>query len=341
VALRIVICEDSSSYGAALSDFLTRDPALEVCGVFRTAETLLADLDRVAPQLIVMDLLMPGMGGLAAIKQIMRTHARPILVVSEHAATSDRAAEALAAGALEVIPKTALRLGEPDDLWAIALRSRIKRLASVRLRHEAGAARPVAPPRRVAIDRPVRVVGIGASTGGPQALAEVLGALPADFGVPVLVVQHIAAGFGAGLVDWLDRQLAIAVGFAVAGERAVPGVWFAPDGFHLGLDHSLRFVLDGETVHGAHRPSVDMLFSSLAATVRDATLAVVLTGMGRDGAEGAEAIHAAGGYLITQDEPTSTVFGMPRAAAAAGADQVLPLQAIGPALGRLRAGAPA
>jgi two-component system chemotaxis response regulator CheB len=331
VAKRIVICEASVSYGAELHDFIVRDPALEVGGVFRSAEALLPELDRIAPALITMGLEMPGMGSLAAIREIMRERPCPIVVVSKHAATSERAADALAAGALEVIPKTALRLGQPDDLWAIALRSRIKRLASIPMR---GRRTGAALPRRasVAHRRLVRIVGIGASTGGPLALAEVLGALPADFTIPVLVVQHISDGFGPGLVTWLGRQVAVPVAIAIDGAALGPGVWFAPEGFHLGLDRSLRVVLDGETVHGAHRPSVDMLFASLATAVRQAALGVVLTGMGRDGAEGVEAIRASGGHVIAQDEASSAVYGMPRAALEAGADQVLALEAIGPEL---------
>jgi two-component system chemotaxis response regulator CheB len=326
VTLRIAICDDSPSYAAELDTFIGRDPGLEVVGVFRTAEDLLRAMDRLDPHLITLDLEMPGMGGMAAIERIMSRRPRPILVVSGHAADSDRAAQALAAGALEAIPKTALRLGEPDDLWATALRSRIKRLASVRLSQKPRGGRmgPVSSPT-LSLDRPLRAIGIGTSTGGPPALAEVLGALPASFALPVLVVQHIAAGFGAGLVSWLDRQVAVPVAFAQDGEQARPGVWFAPEGYHLGLDRGGRFALDGETEHGAHRPSVDMLFESLASTLRDGALGVVLTGMGRDGALGTAAVKAAGGFTIAQDEATSAIYGMPRAAAEAGVDRVLPL----------------
>jgi len=337
MTLRIAICEDSPSYAAELRDFIARDPALEVCGVFGSAEALLRQLDRLAPQLITMDLEMPGMGGLAAIAEIMSHRPRPILVVSEHLGASERAAKALAAGALEVIPKTALHLAEPDDLWATALRSRIKRLASVRMETKPRSGIIGRPPRLpMPINRSLRVVGIGASTGGPPALTKVLGALPADYPLPVLVVQHIAAGFITGLVEWLDREIPIPVGFAAAGEPARPGVWFAPEGAHLGVDRSLRFALDWDTVHGAHRPSVDMLFESLAASAGETALGIVLTGMGRDGAEGGEALRSAGGLLVAQDERSSAVYGMPRAAAECGVDQVLSLTEIGALMRRLR-----
>ncbi|MDQ6751363.1 MAG: CheB methylesterase domain-containing protein, partial [Actinomycetota bacterium] len=184
--------------------------------------------------------------------------------------------------------------------------------------------------------RIARAVGIGASTGGPPALTTVLGALPADFPLPVLVVQHIAAGFSDALVHWLDRRLALPVGFATPDGLARPGVWFAPDDAHLRLDSSMRFVIDRETKRGAHRPSVDELLESLAASAGERAVGVVLTGMGRDGADGVEAIREAGGLVIAQDEETSAVFGMPRAAIESGADLVLPLDDVGPALRALR-----
>jgi two-component system chemotaxis response regulator CheB len=181
------------------------------------------------------------------------------------------------------------------------------------------------------------VVGIGASTGGPPALTSVLAHLPADFPLPVLVVQHIAPGFSEGLVHWLDRRVALPVRFATARAVARPGIWFAPDDAHMCVDPSMRFSIDGTTRRGAHRPSLDMLFDSLAVAAGEGAVGVVLTGMGRDGAEGVEAIRAAGGLVIAQDEETSAVFGMPRAAIDSGADLVLPLDGVGPALRALRA----
>jgi two-component system chemotaxis response regulator CheB len=186
------------------------------------------------------------------------------------------------------------------------------------------------------MDRPVGAVGIGASTGGPPALTQVLSALPAAFPLPVLVVQHIASGFSEALVNWLDRRLGLPVGFATDGARAEPGIWFAPDDVHLCLDTSMRFVLDGHQTRGVHRPSVDMLLESLAASLGDRAVGVVLTGMGRDGADGVDAMRRAGGLVIAQDEHTSAVFGMPRAAIESGADFVLPLYEVGPALATLR-----
>ena len=337
-AFRIVVCDDSPTYGRALSAFLEHDPRLEVVHIFDTAEEMLPALGDIDPDLVTMDLEMPGMGGASAVEQIMRDRPVPILVLSAHAGKdSEHAAEALAAGALEALGKSSLRLLEPTDLWATAVRSRIKRLASVQLKARVRAGRTTpAPARRIAMDRPVGAVGIGASTGGPPALTQVLSALPAAFPLPVLVVQHIASGFSEALVNWLDRRLGLPVGFATDGARAEPGIWFAPDDVHLCLDASMRFVLDGHQTRGVHRPSVDMLLESLAASLGDRAVGVVLTGMGRDGADGVHAMRRAGGLVIAQDEHTSAVFGMPRAAIESGADFVLPLYEVGPALATLR-----
>jgi two-component system, chemotaxis family, protein-glutamate methylesterase/glutaminase len=179
------------------------------------------------------------------------------------------------------------------------------------------------------------VIGICASAGGPAALEVVLAALPADLPLPVLVVQHITNGFMEGLVRRLDQVSALPVRTASDGQVAGPGVWFPPDDTHLVLDPSLRLELDAETVVGAHRPSGDVLLESMASAVGAGSVGVVLTGMGRDGAHGVEAIVRAGGSVIAQDEHSSAVFGMPRAAAEAGAQVVLPLAEIAAALSRL------
>jgi two-component system, chemotaxis family, protein-glutamate methylesterase/glutaminase len=340
---RIAICEDSKAYAAALRQFLERDDELEVVGSFETAEELIATLDRLDPDLVTMDLELPGISGVEAIESIMRDRPLPILVVSSHAGKrSERATEALAAGAVEAIHKERVGIGDPDDVWATALRSRVKRLASLRLkRHDTKRRTAPKSGRLPSMDRPARAVAIGASTGGPPALLAVLEALPADYPLPVLVVQHIASGFGDGLVAWLQARVPLSVRVAEEGARAEPGVWFAPDDAHahLVLEPSMLFAFDRDTPSGAHRPSVDMLFTSIADAVGEESVGVVLTGMGRDGAEGVEAIRTAGGIVIAQDEATSAVFGMPRAAAEGGADLVLPLDEIGPALRTVRASA--
>jgi two-component system chemotaxis response regulator CheB len=176
--------------------------------------------------------------------------------------------------------------------------------------------------------RTASVVGICASTGGPPALAELLSGLPASYPIPILVVQHIAPGFVEGFAQWLDGQVQLPVRLASERAAAARGIWVAPDGAHLGLDRTRRLSFDGRTDAGPHRPAGDMLFKSIAASAGRLAVAVVLTGMGRDGATGVEAVRAAGGLTIAQDEASSAVFGMPRAAAEQGAELVLPLEQI-------------
>jgi two-component system chemotaxis response regulator CheB len=333
---RVLICDDSAAYAKSLAKFLEHDDQLEVAAICASGEEALRQVPAIAPDIVTMDLEMPGMGGVRAIEEIMRVRPTPILVISSHAGkSSERVAEALAAGALEVLPKDGLRLDRADDVWARAVSGRVKRLASVHLRARRPSGVTAAEARSAAaLDRASRVIGIGASTGGPPALRAVLAEIPAAFQLPIVVVQHMAAGFIEGLVGWLDGQVPLPVRLASDGARAEPGVWFAPDGAHLLVEPSMRFSLD-DTTAGTHRPSVDMLFQSIAAGVCEAGVGVVLTGMGRDGESGVEAILAAGGLVIAQDEASSAVYGMPQVAADAGALS-LPLEAIAAGLRRSR-----
>jgi two-component system chemotaxis response regulator CheB len=185
-----------------------------------------------------------------------------------------------------------------------------------------------------------RIIGIGASTGGPQALERVLGHLPADFPLPLLCVQHIAEGFMHGLVTWLASCCRIRVGIAKEGAQPLSGTaYFPPDDRHIEIDDAGAFRCSSALPFGGHRPSVDIAFSSLARRYGAAAVGVLLTGMGSDGAQGMLDITRAGGLTIAQDEESSVVFGMPkRAIELGGARHVLPLDQIGPALCGLAAG---
>ena len=324
-ATRVLICEDSRTYAAALARVLTHDGDIEVVGVFETAEKAIAAVPRLKPNLVTMDVELPGMSGLEAVEQLMGTQPLPILVLSSHTARgSSAAAAALAAGALDAIPKDELDLREPGSVAARAFRHRAKLLSGARVIRHPRARLDRRKPSPTAFTRSAAVIGICASTGGPPALAAVLGSLPATFPIPILVVQHIAAGFTDGLTSWLQKTVPLPVRLATAGDRLGPGVLIAPDGAHLLLESDGRLGLDSESVDGHHRPSADLLLRSLAATARDLAVAVVLTGMGRDGAEGLGAVRAAGGLTIAQDEATSAIYGMPRAAVEKGAELALP-----------------
>lgn len=336
---RFLICEDSLAYATGLSRFLEKDPEIEVVGIAPDGEQAIVGVERLEPDLLTLDMQLPGMDGLAVVRRLMRSHPLPIVVISATVPRgSEQAVEALGAGALEVLAKDMLRLDRTDDLWAQAMRSRLRRLSSMRVARPGMANRRVSTARRPANKtggRSARAVGIGASTGGPPALEAVLAGLPADFPAPVLVVQHMAPGFLEGFARWLDQKLPLPVALAQHGGRAAPGIWLAPDGAHLVLTDSMKFALEEEP-EAPHRPSVDVLLNSIASAAGSEAVGVVLTGMGRDGAIGAAAIRREGGLVIVQDEASSVVYGMPRAVAGDGADVVGSPPEIAAALGALR-----
>lgn len=335
-ALRVLICEDSRTYAAGLRRMLEYDGDIGVQAVFATAEEAVAALPRLKPDLVTMDLELPGMNGLEAVGNIMASRPLPILVMSAHVgAGSNKAAAALAAGALDALAKEDLDLRDPEGALGAAFRHRVKALSRAHvIRHPRAAlsAWRDAPglPRRAS------VIGMCASAGGPQLLLYLLGALPADYPIPVLIVQHMAAGFTEGLARWLGETVAIPVGIAVSGARATPGAWLAPDGAHLQLTVTGRLGLDRRTVAGPHRPSGDVLLQSIATAAGRAGVAVVLSGMGKDGAAGAAAVRSRGGLSIAQDEQSSAIFGMPKAAIDLGAETVLSPEEIAAFLRGLR-----
>jgi two-component system, chemotaxis family, protein-glutamate methylesterase/glutaminase len=331
----ILVCDDSPTYALALARFLAHQPDLEVIGVCNSGEEALTWLRQHAPDLLMMDLELPGMGGLAAIKQIMGSAPLPIVVLSGHVSDgSTQAAAALAAGALATLSKDHVSLGDPESDAALALALRLRRLshAHVGLRPKRG---PTAIARRPPATGVATVIGIGASTGGPAALAAIFDELPGDYPLPVLVVQHMAAGFTSGLVEWLDQRVALPVGLARDRMDLAPGIWFAPDDAHLLLEPGMILALDDKTVVSAHRPAVDVLLSSMATAAGASAIGVVLTGMGGDGGKGTAALRRVGACVIAQDEATSVIFGMPQAAIQAGASCVLPLPELADALSHL------
>jgi two-component system chemotaxis response regulator CheB len=337
---RVLICEDSRTYAAGLTRLLARDPGIEVIGVCESAEETIARLERSRPKphLVTMDLELPGMSGGSAIEQIMSVAPVPILVLAGGVAPgSETALASLAAGALEVIAKDALDLRDPSGTDARAFRARVKLLSRVRVLHHprAGLNRHAQAPDVAVTARGASVIGICASAGGPQAVASVLAGLPATYPIPILIVQHIARGFGSGFADWLREQVQPPVRLAVPGP-AGPGICIAPDGAHLMLARDGSLLLDRHGVSGPHRPSGDVLLRSVATAAGASGVGIVLTGMGSDGAAGLADVRRAGGLTIAQDEASSAVFGMPRAAAERGAELILPPARIAERLRALR-----
>ena len=333
---RVLICEDSQTYAAALQRLIEHDGEFEVVAVSRTAEDAIASVGRLLPDLVTMDIELPGMTGLEAVERIMGVAPVPILVLSGHVGPESRsAAAALAAGALDALAKGSFDLLDPGGSGAVAFRRRLKLMSGTRvIRHPRGhLQRPAEGVDDAA--RAARVIGVCSSIGGPHALLELLASLPPTFALPVLIAQHMTAGFADGLARWLDASVPLPVQIGRAGERVERGVFLAPDDAHMALAAGRRLEVREAAPTDRNVPSGDVLLESLAAALGADAVAVVLTGMGRDGAEGTAAVRAAGGFTIAQDESTSVVYGMPRAAAEGGVDRVLPLTEIGAELCRL------
>jgi two-component system, chemotaxis family, protein-glutamate methylesterase/glutaminase len=333
---RVLVCEDSAVYATALIRLLEYDGDITVSAVCTTASEAMAALPRVRPDLVTMDLELPDMDGLRAVEEIMGSRPLPILVLSGLLGRDrGRSESALAFGALDAIAKDDLGIRDPAGPEAAAFRRRVRVLCRATvIRHlRAGLKSRPDPPLPA---HAASVIGICASTGGPQTLARLLNGLPADYPIPVLVVQHIGAGFTDGLADWLDQEVGLPVAMARDGARAAPGAWIAPAGAHLKLTGTGLLFLDRRDTAGTHRPSGNALLASIAAAAGPTGVAIVLSGIGADGAAGAAAVRRRGGLAITQDRASSAVFGMPQAAIDLGAELVLAPAEMITALRRLK-----
>jgi two-component system, chemotaxis family, protein-glutamate methylesterase/glutaminase len=335
-ALRVMICDDSPGYALALGRLLEHDGDIAVVGCGETAQETMARLGTGTVDLITVDAGSPVAGGLAAVEEIMSSRPLPVLVlVSAARGRAEQASAALAAGAVDAIGKDAINLAEPAGPNAAALRERVRLLARTHvIRHPRARLRRRAHPALVG--RRVAAIGFCASTGGPNVLATVLSALPTGYPIPLLIVQHISAGFSAGLVRWLDHVAGPPVHLAAHGAPVGPGAWIASEGANLRLGHAGRLELDDAPDGRPYQPSGDVLLASIAEVAGPGGIAVVLTGMGSDGAEGAAAVRRSGGFAIAQDEASSAVYGMPKAAAEKGVNLVLSPHEIGSYLAGLR-----
>jgi two-component system chemotaxis response regulator CheB len=334
--LRVLVVEDSFTVRKRLCEVLASDTELEVVGEAGNGQLAIELCRALRPDVLTMDMMLPRMTGLAATEYIMAHFPTPILVVSSSVNRGElfSSYDALAAGAVDVLDKPDGDEGEGD--WERRLISSVKLVARIhvithlRARVNARAATLPAPGRPWC-----KLIALGASTGGPQAMVDVLRALPAPLRVPVLLVLHTNEPFGTAFAEWLDAQTPHRVACAQDGETlAAAGgrVLMAPPGRHLVLSEGCLCLLREPERHSC-RPSIDRLFESLAGEYGAATAACLLTGMGRDGAAGLLDIRRAGGLTIAQDEATSAIYGMPREAALIGAAEcVLPLGEIGPAL---------
>lgn len=336
--IRVLVAEDSAVTREYLTYLLGQDPALQVVGTARDGREAVEQAERLRPDVIVMDVHMPRMNGYEATRRIMERAPTPIVMATASLSRDEAAVafEALRAGALTVVEKPS-GPDDPDQVEdARRLLETVKLMAEVKVvRRWPRRERPVPPAAPPATpDRKVRLIAIGASTGGPAAVADVLAGLPGDLGVPVLVVQHIARGFIGGLAEWLGQGTRLAVKVAEADEAVRPGtVYLAPDGSQMGITRDGRIRLTSEAAEDGFCPSASHLFQSVAGAYGRSVIGVLLTGMGRDGVAGLRRLREAGGVTIAQDEETSVIFGMPGEAIRLGAaEYVLSPERIGGAI---------
>lgn len=336
--IRVLLVDDSPVALHILQRLLSRAADIQVAGTAANGQEALALLPVLQPDVICTDLHMPVMDGLELTRMVMALHPLPILVVSVSVeAGSHNVFSLLEAGAVDIFAKPADILAADQERLAKELISKIRIVAGVhvfRRNSHAPVVRTAVLSDAVTIPEVhTRMVVIGASTGGPQALHDILSRLPGSFPLPVVCVQHIGSGFIAELVSWLDEACPMKVCQAVHGERVQPGfVYFAPGDVHLEMEEG-RFVHSAAALFDGHRPSVTVTMNAAARCYGAATVGVLLTGMGTDGAEGMASIAAAGGMTIAQNEESCVVYGMPKAAVARGAVKfILPLEQIAPAL---------
>lgn len=322
--LRVLIVDDSALSRQALRQVLELDRGLAVAGEAKTGEEAIALVRALRPDLVTMDLNMPGMGGLKAIEAIMRERRLPIVVISERSSTAgvDLNYEALSRGALELVPKSAVFGAEPDDAKRFA--ERMRQLADSHSRRDS---RPPVAPRPAEAAPPHEapaILGLGASTGGPRALAKVLSDLPKDYPLPIAVVQHMAEDFFDSFVRFLGDASGKKTVTAESGVLMMPGiVYVAPPRQELFVRDSLIIRLTPAPANARITPSVDSLFFSLASSFKGRGLAVLMTGMGDDGAEGLLRMRRMGARTVVQDRASCAVFGMPKAAIEVGAAEVV------------------
>ncbi|MDQ3813788.1 MAG: chemotaxis-specific protein-glutamate methyltransferase CheB [Armatimonadota bacterium] len=321
--IKVLVVEDSAVIRELIVHILNSDPQLRVIGTAKNGEEALAAIERQRPDVITMDINMPKMDGFETTRRIMQTNPVPIVIVSAnyHPDEVSSSFHAVEAGAVAVAEKPH-GPGHPNhDEVAKKLIETVKLMSEVKVVRRWMRPRPAqaetataaaAPPAEPKRPTEIKIVAMGASTGGPPVLQTILAGLPKDFSVPVLIAQHIAVGFLQGLVDWLGQTTGLAVHIATQGAQPQPGhVYFAPDDFHMGVDKAGRIALSKDPPESGLRPAVAYLFRSVTGVYGAKAAGVLLTGMGRDGAEELKLMKDKGAITIAQDKDSSVIHGMP------------------------------
>jgi len=333
--LRVLIVDDSVVMRRMISDMVQSDPALEVAGIAHHGYIALAKVAQVSPDIITLDLDMPEMDGLETLSRLRAEYPDlPVLIVS---ALTERGTQltldALAMGASDYVTKPSSVLPNPASVAEVReeLLGKIKSLGAAHLSRSSGRSRRETSASDENTHSRVEIVVIGVSTGGPNALMQLLPAIPADFPVPLVVVQHMPPLFTRFLAERLEKVCSLAVKEASHGDKLEPGtIWIAPGDYHLEMerpDHQVIVRLNQGPLENSCRPAVDPTFRSAVECFGSRVLGVVMTGMGHDGLQGARCIYDGGGQILAQDEKSSVVWGMPRFVVEEGlVDEVLPLE---------------
>lgn len=339
--IRVLIVDDSAVIRRMLREAFLADPSFEIAGVAANGRIAVSMLNQVRPDVVTLDVEMPEMGGIEALLEIRKAHPHlPVIMFSTLTAHGAAATiNALSRGATDYVAKPAEvgKFGIATERIGKQLIPKVKALCSAHMWQTDCAPAVLTNTRsivRATRSRRIDIVAMGTSTGGPNALAEVMPHVISDFPVPILIVQHMPPLFTRFLADRLDGCSQIRVREAVSGQEILPGqAWLAPGDYHMRVVRNgtrVRIVTDQASPQNSCRPSVDVLFRSVAETYGAGVLAVVMTGMGQDGLAGCRDVHNRGGQVLVQDEASSVVWGMPGFVAKAGlADQVLPLGEIG------------
>ncbi|MBB1125782.1 chemotaxis-specific protein-glutamate methyltransferase CheB [Thiospirillum jenense] len=383
MAVRVVVVDDSGFFRRRIVEILNADIGIEVVGTATNGLEAIEIVKRLKPDVVTMDIEMPVLDGISAVRRLMAEAPVPILMFSTLTTDGARATlDALEAGAIDFLPKRFSEMASDENSAKTLLRRRVRTLARSRQPRSVATSSPVTPARAVLTSagnpstrarpagaetmlllpsarplttasvtsatatpspqsglkpvRTLRAVLIGTSTGGPVALQEVLKCLPKTFPLPLVLVQHMPASFTPAFAERLNQLCQIEVREAADGDVLKPGLaLLAPGGRQMLLEtgSQIRIKIEDSPPGTIYKPSVDMTFNSAVAALRGQVLAVVLTGMGADGREGARALKEQGAHIWAQDAASSVVFGMPAAIIDAGlADQVLALNEVGPAL---------
>ncbi len=343
--IRVVVVDDSPTARELLVTLFRDMGGMEVVGAGATGEDAVQLVKRLRPDVVTIDVRMPKMDGLEATRRIMREFPTPIVIVTASVMRSDMdlTFEALRAGALTVVSKPGM--ADPETCDRVIQAVRLMSDVPVVHRWDGGEKAqdvPVSPDWDAwhlpeDIRRRIQRIGMASSTGGPEALAKILGPLPASFPVPILVVQHITRGFAVGLAEWLDSMTTLRVSLAGHGEIPRPGtVLLAPDDYHMRVSRGGVIELCKEPPYKGVRPSANYLFHSLTEAYGSRSMGIILTGMGDDGVEGLTDLHQAGGLVLAQEEQSCVVYGMSGEAVTRNiVDRVLTLDQIARVLSQL------